>query len=198
MISLIVLAAGQSRRMGKNKLALPWGSSTILESTLKTLSETKTSEKILVLGHEAERWEHLKGLPDWKVISSPQYALGQSHSLQAGLAQLADECEGILFCLGDVPLLQRKTVDHIIDIYHANSIPLVAPVYRGQRGNPVLFAASLLPELKQLDGDMGARELFNRHPHILVPVDDPGVIIDIDTPEEYKKWKDAGDKNKNV
>ncbi len=191
MISLIVLAAGQSRRMGTNKLALPWGHSTVLESTLAMLSQTKASQKILVLGHEAGRWRHLENLPGWNIIASPQYAMGQSHSLQAGLAQLAPECQGILFCLGDVPLLQKETVNRIIDVYQENSIPLVAPVYQGRRGNPVLFAADLLPELRELKGDTGARELFHRHSHILVPVDDPGVVIDIDTPEEYEKWKNA-------
>lgn len=188
MITAVVLAAGSSRRMGSNKLALPWGKSTILESTLQALTTPQINRRILVLGHEAERWQHLAE-QGWEMVQSPLYAQGQSYSLRAGIRNLGAECESILFCLGDLPLLQKATVDYLIEVFQQNKLLLAAPAYQGKRGNPVLFASSLLPELRELSGDVGARIFFQRYPHILVPVDDYGTITDIDTPEEYEKWR---------
>jgi molybdenum cofactor cytidylyltransferase len=189
MITAVVLAAGSSRRMGSNKLALPWGKSTMLESTLQALATPRISRRILVLGHEAERWQHL-AKQGWEIVQSPLYAQGQSYSLRAGIHDLGSECESILFCLGDLPLLQQATVDYLIEVFQQNKLLLAAPSYQGKRGNPVLFASSLLPELRELSGDVGARIFFQRYPHILVPVEDYGTITDIDTPEEYAKWRE--------
>lgn len=194
MVSAIVLAAGTSSRMGSLKQLLLYRGRTLLQHVIETLSRSKVDKIVVVLGHrQAEVAETLEGLPVHLVINE-NYADGQSSSVKAGLKALlglrslkapGNSREGVLFVLGDQPLLKTETINLLIDNFIAKG-GIVAPYYHGTRGNPVLFDLSYLSEFELLQGDTGAREIINRHSDELhkIEVTDPGIIMDIDTPED--------------
>lgn len=191
MITAIVLAAGTSSRMGTTKQLLPYQGTPMVRFVVERLLETQVQQVIVVLGHQAlEVAEALAGLPVQLVINQ-LYVCGQSTSLQAGLAALAEKLtpsQGILFMLGDHPLVKPETINLLIN-FHAQHGGIVAPYYLGIRGNPVLFDGKFIPEFSSVTGDVGAREIIARYPEYLhkLNVQDQGILQDIDTLEDYHK-----------
>ena len=193
-IAGIVLAAGQSSRMGRTKQLLPWQGTTILGAVLEQARMSCLDELIVVLGSAAGRIQHNVDLQGVRVIENPDYANGQSTSLQAGLAALPDAVLAAVFLLGDQPLVTAATLDRIIKTFTETHAPLVIPVHAGRRGNPVLIHRALFPELMTLQGDTGARVLFHRYADSIceVPVPDPGICRDIDTWQDFQKLSEEG------
>lgn len=187
-IAGIVLAAGQSSRMGRVKQLLPWQGITLLGAALEQARRSCLDELIVVLGAASDRIQDTVDLQDVQVIVNPAYAQGQSTSLQAGLAVLPDAMQAAVFLLGDQPLVSAATIDRIIKAYTETHASLVIPVHAGRRGNPVLIKRSLFPELMTLQGDTGARVLFHGYADSIceVPVPDSGICRDIDTWEDYQ------------
>jgi molybdenum cofactor cytidylyltransferase len=187
MISAIVMAAGESKRMGKLKQLLPLGDSTILAQTIDNLLKTKVSEVIVVLGHKAE--EVRKAIPDRpvKVTVNPAYQQGMSTSIVTGLNLVSDKARAVMLALGDQPFVDSQTVNKLVDEFNSHNKGIAVPVYRSRRGHPVIFAISYKDELLGLEGDIGGREIINRHPDdvLEVAVNCEGVCIDIDTEESY-------------
>lgn len=186
MIAAVILAAGTSSRMGEPKQLLPFGGRPMLAAVAEGLLKAPLDLVAVVLGHRAgEVALALEGLPV-KVVVNSDYGLGQSTSLKAGLAALGGTAEAVLFVLGDQPLVRPETVTLLIENYRISG-GIVAPVYLGRRGNPVLFGSEFFSEIMSLEGDTGAREIILRHPERVwvVEVGDPGVVIDIDTREDY-------------
>ncbi len=188
----IILAAGCGSRMGKTKQLLPLGRTTLLGRVLDTVWGSGLDCVVLVLGFEAGRIRRALGLgcPDKtgiQVIDTPDWHKGQSFSVAAGLKALPPDVDGALFLLGDQPLVTGQTLHHLVSAFQASDHWILAPCFKGQRGNPVLVASSLFDRLTQPAGDAGARVLFKefrRRMHCL-EVDDPGVLRDVDTPEDY-------------
>ena len=120
---------------------------------------------------------------------NPDYCLGQSSSLKAGLAALTEETDAALFLLGDQPLITPQLIDTILAAYTASPHPIVLPTFHGKRGNPVLFGRETFPRLTALTGDQGARPLFEEYADriLAVAVDDPAIHLDVDTAEEYER-----------
>ena len=191
MISAIVLAAGESRRMGKTKQLLEWRGNTILECVLNTLLASPVDEIILVVGHEAERVLRTTANPRVKAVFNPDYRQGMSASLRRGLTAMDLGAEAFLIALGDQPGIPPGVVRALIDHYR-ESYPekkIVAPAYLGRRGHPVLFSRDYLDEFLGLTGDVGGREILARHPEdvLLVEAGTDEVLLDVDTPEDYRK-----------
>lgn len=196
MVTAIVLAAGTSSRMGRFKLLLPYRGRPILCHVIDSLTRSKADKIMVVLGHRhAEVAAQLTGLPV-QVVINHEYASGQSSSLQVGLKALSGlddnpaagiSRQGVLFVLGDQPLLKPETINLLIDAFNDRG-GIVAPWYRGVRGNPVLFDLSFRSEFELLTGDTGAREIINGHPEALsrIEVADQGVVFDIDTPQDLE------------
>lgn len=192
MISAIVLAAGEARRMGQFKLLLPWEGKTILEHVLDNLLQSQVNEVILVLGHEAHRI--LKKIPTQKikVVINTDYREGMSSSLRKGLAAMKEKSTAFLVVLADQPGIRKEIINQLIQSFHKSreKRKIVLPTYKGRRGHPVLFSIQYHEEILRLRGDIGARQILKDHPEhtIEVEIDSDTILLDIDTPEDYNKF----------
>jgi molybdenum cofactor cytidylyltransferase len=192
MISAILLAAGESRRMGRPKQLLEWHGKSLLQHVLESLMKSAADEIILVLGHEADRIR--SGLPALpvKVVINQDYKQGMASSLRRGLLAMDPGSEAFLVLLADQPDIDPEIINRIIREFRQADPPrgIVRPVYRGLPGHPVLIGVQYLQEALQLRGDAGARPILVNHPGDIleIDVDRDAVLKDIDTPEAYRKY----------
>lgn len=193
MISAILLAAGESRRMGRPKQLLDWQGKTLLLHVLENLSRSSADEIILVLGHEADRiLESLPALPV-KIVVNPDYQTGMASSLRQGLLAMNPGSEAFLVMLADQPGIGPDLIDQVIRTFRQADPKrgIARPVYRGVAGHPVLIGACYLQEALQLQGDVGARQILSNHPDDILEIETErnAVLVDMDTPEEYREQK---------
>jgi len=189
-IAIIVLAAGQSRRMGKdNKLVADVNGTAMVRHTLENIAGVVPDEPIVVTGHEADMvTAALVGL-DLKIVHNPKFAAGLSTSLVTGLGALDDEVDGALVCLADMPRVSREDIKKLIAAFDPiENRAICVPTFRGKRGNPVLWGREFFDPMSRVSGDVGARHLIGAHDDkvVEVEVDSDGVILDVDTPEMLK------------
>ena len=191
MIGAIVLAAGSSRRFGgdKRKATLPNSKMVIQQSVETALSCFDAVTLALRYGDKefSAELSFLINNPKLNIFQAPDSALGMSHSL-ANAIQRINNWEGVFVFLADMPHVEQTTINHLKETFTANqkNNPIIAPTLDGQLGHPVGFAASYFNELTALTGDKGAKHVMNVHTEkvIAVTVDDPGVLKDVDTPED--------------
>lgn len=183
----VILAAGESRRLGRPKQLLPLGEKTMLEHIVEIVLSSSLQEVIVVLGHRAEEIRPL--LRGVQVVVNEEWPQGLSGSLRVGLGALSLQFEACLFFLADQPKVTPQLAESIITRHRRTLAPIVAPRFRGQRGNPVLFARSLFPELLSLQGEEGGRSLIEKHRHLVewVEVDSEEYFLDIDTLEDLER-----------
>jgi len=183
MISAIVLAAGQATRFGECKQLVRLGGKTLLEHALAGVRGAKIDDVVVVLGANAEEILERIAFRETVVIN-PDFAGGMSTSIQAGLR--AAKGDAALIVLGDQPFVASATLDALIDEYRRTKARVIIPTYRGLRGNPVLVDRSLFAEMMNIRGDVGCRAIFGDHADSIVnvPVEDRGVVVDIDTAED--------------
>jgi molybdenum cofactor cytidylyltransferase len=198
----IILAAGESSRMGRDKALLPLGPQTFVERLLSVL-QGAARPIVVVLGYHADDIESaiaraVARTPGARVECNPDYRQGQLSSLKVALRALAHESvSGAILCLVDHPAISRTVVDQLRERFADTHAPIVIPSYRGRRGHPVLFAASLFPELLAAPVSEGARVVVHAHERDIafVDTDDDSVLWDIDRPEDYemlmRRWKSA-------
>lgn len=193
MIAGLILAAGESSRMGKDKALLAYRGRTFLETLFANLREAGLKRIAVVLGHHAEEIRRAVNLPDAQWISNPDYRLGQTSSLQAGLRALAHaELEGIVLCLVDHPAISVEVIRTLLKSFRQTGASVVVPTCGGRRGHPILIARSLFKELLDLGPESGANTVIRKHREAthFVEVEDPGVLLDIDDPEAYQRLGD--------
>ena len=188
MISAIVLAAGQSRRMGRNKLLLPFGAATVIETVVSEVAACEQVRDIVVVtGHENEKIAtRLAHLPA-RCAFNPAYLQAEMFvSIQVGLRALTDETQAALLVLGDQPRLQRDIVQRVIAAHAPDT--LVIPSYHMQRGHPILIDRALWPEVQAQPATATLRDFIRVHEQQIqyVEVETDSVLKDIDTPEEYE------------
>ncbi len=187
-ISVILLAAGESKRMGKPKLLLPLGGGTILEKTVDNILSSRVDEVIVVLGAEAQEMEKaITGKPV-KVVFNPDYRQGMSTSLIAGLKQVSSQAQRVMVALSDQPLIEKDTYNKLINESLNSNKGITVPLYKTKRGNPIIFAISYKEELLQLKGDIGGREILRRHPDDIleVAIDSGSIYINLNTMGDYR------------
>jgi molybdenum cofactor cytidylyltransferase len=188
VIAAIVLAAGTSSRMGRQKLTLPMADGRpLVRVAVEQILAAGLDETVVVLGGDAGSVATaLDGLPVRQVVNS-RYAEGQSTSLHAGLNTLRPGTTAAVVALGDQPLPDPTVITRLVTALATTGRSIAVPVYRDGRGNPVLFAASLFDELRAVTGDRGGRDVVTRDPRrvVEVPVDAPRPM-DIDTPADYE------------
>jgi xanthine dehydrogenase accessory factor len=186
MISALVLAAGASSRMGEPKPLISLDGRPMLAHVLAAVAQSRVEETIVVLGAASDRVRKEVPGNGARWVENPAFAEGMSSSLKAGVAALSPESDGFFVVLGDEPFVQPSTYDALIAARERSGARIVLPTYEGVRGNPVLIDRTLSGEVDAITGDRGCRALRLRHPEetIEVPVDDPGVVIDLDTPED--------------
>jgi len=187
MISAILLAAGESNRMGQPKQLMPFGQSTILERTIDNLLNSAASETIVVLGYREEDIRKTIAGKPVKIAINPDYQQGMSTSIIAGLKQVDKRAPAVLIALGDQPFVDSQTINSLVEAFIANNRGIIIPVYQGRGGNPVIFAIKYKGELLNLKGDVGGREIIKRHPDdaLEVAVNCEGVLLDIDNMQNY-------------
>jgi molybdenum cofactor cytidylyltransferase len=188
-VAAVVLAAGGSSRFGSPKQLLPWKGKTLLEHVVDTALESSAQQVVVVLGHEASRIGALLGHRAAELVVNDNWAAGQSSSVRTGLQALPATCEACLFVVADQPNLTAMLLDQLLARYRRTLASIVAPVHHERRGNPVLFARSLFPELLQMQGDQGGRQVMGRHEHEVetVEVADESLFLDIDTVDDYER-----------
>jgi molybdenum cofactor cytidylyltransferase len=190
MIAGLVLAAGESTRMGQDKALLTYRGRTFLETIVSTLSEGGIERIVVVLGHHAEEIRQKTRLEGVEVIVNAQYQLGQTSSLQAGLARLdGQEIEAALLCLVDHPAVSPETVRALAKAFQPPFPAVIIPTFRGQRGHPVLISRGLFRELLSLGEGVGANTVIRKYLRTagLLEVNDGGVVTDIDDREAYRR-----------
>ena len=187
MISAIVLAAGKSERMGRPKALLPIQGRTFLENILDAISRTSIEDTIVVLGHHRDQIERSVSLPS--VVFNPDYERGMITSFQAGIRKLSWETAGAFLFLVDHPLVESTTIESMIMNLAPNRI--VLPTFERRRGHPVLFSSEVLEEILALGPSEGANIVVRKNPDriIEVPVNAPGILVDIDTPEQFERLR---------
>ena len=179
-IGAVVLAAGEGRRFGGNKLLVTVGGEPVITRVLRALDGI---ERVVVVGAHVE--ELMQYLRSEVVIYNPNYREGMSTSIKLGLRFFQDY-DAVLIVLGDMPLITRETINKIINTYHEGCTAVI-PTHKGLRGNPVLIHRSLFNELMRLKGDVGARELLRDRADVCYVECGPEVIMDIDTLDDLAR-----------
>lgn len=190
MIAAIVLAAGLSRRMGRAKLLLDWGGKPVIRRVVEQVKAGGVDEVLVVLGHEAPTIrEALKGLPV-RFVENPEPEAGQASSIACGVSALGPAASAALIALGDQPALPPEVIPRLVETFNQTGKAIVAPLYRGVQGTPVLFAAAVFPELRTLTGDRGARSVIEKDPARVTRVSfDLAMPADLDTFEDYERLR---------
>ena len=191
MISAILLAAGESKRMGELKQLMPFGqNTTIVEQAIDNLLSAAVSEVIVVVGYRAEEViKSIVGKPV-KIAINPNYRQGMSTSIIAGLNLVDSRAQAVMLTLGDQPLINSQTINRLIEEFHNHDRGIAIPTYQGRRGHPIIFAIKYKEKLLELKGDIGGRQIVKDHPDDIleVAINAGGIITDIDTISDYQSY----------
>lgn len=188
-IAGIILAAGGSKRMGQPKLLLEWHGAPLIHWVARTALAAGCSPLIVVTGANAAAVTHsLAGLPV-VLAHNPDWEQGQSTSVRTGVNALPPETDAAIIFLADQPQIPVSVVQELMRTYREDEppSPILITTSAGERGNPVLFDRALFQPLTRLEGDAGARSIFAQYPLHLIPFDDPDLLLDVDSPEDYQK-----------
>jgi len=188
MINAIILAAGESKRMGKPKPLLRFEDKTFLEQIISVLKLSDVDRITVVLGAEAETIKKPIDLSKTNVVINKDYQKGQLSSLIAGIEDTPEDTEAILVCLVDNPFITKEVVNQIISKFKETKNPIIVPVFNSERGHPTLFSKSLFTELLNAPEEQGARYvLYSNEEKVLeLETSESGILIGIDTPDDYK------------
>ena len=186
-IATVVLAAGQSRRTGRiNKLLAEIDGTPMAARVLTEVMASASRPVVVVTGYESDRVEAALRRDGPTFVRNPEYADGLSTSLKAGLRAVPRDIDGAVVCLGDMPRVKAAHIDRLIAAFNPlEGRAICVPTFGGKRGNPVLWGAQFFDEMQAVAGDVGARHLIGAHGELVaeVPIDDDGVLVDVDTPE---------------
>ena len=191
MITAIILAAGESKRMGEPKMLMPWGKSTVLQTVISTFQASGIKDILVVTGGARQQIETLIG-KTVETVFNEDYQKGEMlSSIQLGLSVKMREASAALICLGDQPQVEERTVRSICNTFQLNKSQLVVPSYEMQRGHPWLVARPLWDEILAIKPPKTMRDFLKKHSREIhyVIADNPSVLADLDTPEDYAKHK---------
>ena len=178
-VAAIILAAGASTRMGKRKAQLEYRGETFAGRLIRIMG--LFCEDVIVVDSKPET------LPGARVIVNPDPSRGMLSSLQCGMRAVADPALAVCFTPVDYPAVRKSTVRELVEGWSGELVRI--PRYQDRRGHPVLIARPLLAEFLALPPDAQAREVVHRHARdtVYVDVDDPGILMDVDTPADYER-----------
>jgi molybdenum cofactor cytidylyltransferase len=192
-VAVLLLAAGRSSRMGSNKLLAEIDGRPMVARTAQRLLSSHARPVIAVLGNQADAVDAALGRLPVLRVHNPAFAEGLSTSLKRGIAALPPDTDGVIVCLGDMPLVAGRDLDRLIAAFNPlEGRAIVVPTRRGKRGNPVLWASRFLAEMAELAGDVGAKHLIGEHADLVceVEMDSDGVLVDVDTPDALAALRD--------
>ena len=190
MLAAVILAAGESRRMGSPKALLPYRGGTFLSHLVEITRHPKIGSTRIVVGALREEIERAAARPAGEVIFNPGWQLGQLSSIQAAVRSLAqDTTDGVLLCPVDHPLVTASLVSKLIEQFYLSGKRIVVPKYAGRRGHPMIFSSQLYPELLLASADVGARAVVWAHAGevLEVSVEEEGVVLNLNDPQTLKK-----------
>lgn len=190
-IAIIVLAAGASRRLGRPKQLLELGGEPLIRHTVRNAMASKADEVLVVLGNEADRIALEIAELGPRTVINPDFTAGQSTSMVAGISALAPDIDAVILMLGDQPTVAPALLDTLIERFHSTGAKIIQPYYDdGRPGNPVLIAHALFPELVEVTGDIGARNVVRERFAEIERVDvDLPHPLDVDSEEDYARLK---------
>ncbi len=196
MISGIILAGGSSQRMGTPKALLKIGGKTFLQHIVEVLHSARIIDVVIVLGAEAKEIQKTLTWFEGKVVINDNWQKGQLTSTIAGLNNLdmaktdPEEIHGAMICPVDHPLLTQSLLVNLLQGYWLSKKRIIIPTYQGQRGHPVIFDRTLFNEIRNAPLDIGARAVVRSHEQDIQEVDvkDEGIFINVDSPDDYKKY----------
>jgi molybdenum cofactor cytidylyltransferase len=183
----IILAAGESRRMGSPKLVLPFRGKTIIENVIGNISRSKIENMILVLGADSEKIIKAVEGADVKLCYNDNYSQGMLSSVRCGFSSLPHDFRAALVFQGDQPMIGPEITNALIDAYKKSGKGIIIPTFEKKRGHPLLLDSKYRNDIMKLDGEEGLRALAYRFPHDVfeVKVYTQNVLKDIDTEEDY-------------
>jgi len=189
IISGILLAAGESRRMGQPKLLLSWENTTILEKVVDTYLKTKLSELIVVVGANQESLKEILISKPVIMVENPYFQEGMGTSIRKGVEAASNQAEGYLIGLGDQPLITPDIINSLIAVFSNEQPGIALCSYKKKKGHPVIFARRFRQALCNLIGDTGGRTIIRQHGTEVryVDIGSEAIFIDIDTPDDYQK-----------
>lgn len=187
---IVVLAAGESSRLGRPKQLLEFGHETLLTRVVKTAKEAINGPVIVVLGSNAESLKRVITNENVHIVVNNEWEEGMSSSLRTGVQFATSNfpaLEGLILSVCDQPFVSAKLLQQLIDVHEQNGSPIVASEYDNTVGTPAFFEKALFSELLELVGDRGAKQLMNKHQENLGTVNFPLGSKDIDTEEDYQR-----------
>lgn len=190
MIAATILAAGASARMGFPKALLKYRGQTFLQNILDVTEALGISRRVLVVGPESDRILSEHELRGVTVVTNPEPNSGPIGSIRAAIQAVdAHPAEGLLVWPVDYPHVAVETVELMLDRFRGGTAAIVVPAFRGRRGHPVLFRRSVFPELVEVTDAEGARGVVRANAARVdaVPVNDPAVLDNVNTPESYRR-----------
>ena len=198
MISAVILAAGESRRMGKqNKLFLPVGGEALLVKLVKALCHSDVGQVLVVIGYEAEQIR--LELNDLAVsfVYNHNFREGMTTSIKSGIREVSQDCDGFLICLADMPFLNTSEINKLIHAYVQNRIKgkrlIAVPMFKGQIGNPVLFSSEFRNDILEHKKKSGCKGIIIKNSEYVMKIemDNDSILLDVDTLEDYQIAKEA-------
>lgn len=192
MIGAIVLAAGMSSRMGSNKLLEDVGGKPMIRHTVEAACASQAEPVLVVTGHAGPAIRQALGGLAVQFVDNPDYSMGLSTSLTAGLNALPEDCDGAVVLLGDMPGINAALIDRLIAGFDpAEGRAICIATRHGARGNPVLWARRFFPEMLAIEGDVGARNLISAYGELVCEIEatDDAPVTDIDTPEALTAYR---------
>ena len=189
MICAIVLAAGRSRRMGVQKLLLPFGGQTVITHIVDQLLASSVDEVYVVVGYQWKRIsQELSGQPV-SIVKNPNYKSGMLSSVRCGLRAIPQQCLAVLVALGDQPSVTSKLIDQMLQAFTATEKRIIVPLYKGKRGHPIMFSELYRNDILAHYDNVGLRGLLHAHPDdvLELTVSTLAVLSDMDYPEDYRR-----------
>ena len=189
-LAAAILAAGESRRMGRPKALVPFEGLTFVEHLLQATNHPRVGIVRVVLGANAESIQAELKLDQETVVVNQDWQQGQLSSIQCAIRSLPpDETAGLLLCPVDHPLISSQLVSRLIAEFDSDRKLIVVPTHQGRRGHPVIFHASLYAELLDASPNVGARQVVWAHPDAIAEIetDEAGVILNLNDPETMRK-----------
>jgi len=189
-LAAVILAAGESKRMGRPKALLPLGEKTFVEKLISDYQQVGCRPVIVVLGDEADQIQAKIENLDVLIQINSQPERGPLSSLQIGLKAIPSSCRGFFFCLVDHPAISIETLQRLIEKWRANPECAIRPRFQGRGGHPVLMGCNWIERVMALPHSSNARQLLRKKSSEVIdlPVSDPGILIDIDTPLDYQQF----------
>ncbi len=194
MLAAVILAAGESRRMGSPKALLPYRGSTFLEYLLQITRHTSVGWTRVVVGAHAPEIARAVHLVRDELVNNLDWEKGQLSSIQAALRSLPpDKTDGILLCPVDHPLVSAVLVGALIEAFYKTGKSIVVPTYKQKRGHPMIFSKALYDKLLAAPEDVGARAVVWAHAEDLleIPTDEEGVVLNLNDPETLARAQHA-------